>query len=196
MDDTGGVCRTATDLTQNQSGRYHDLSVLPSSNWTASIVALFTASPTQVREFSVGLAEGNSLNDADGDGFNDLLELVIVDDASDTVTNLTDVLPSGDFDGDGMANFDEFYLGFDPTDPDSAFEVQDFDLTNQPVFFFYTQTNRTYWLQRASTLLDTNAWTDLHAVTGEADFVSTTDTNAAGTNFHYRIRTPIPPPSP
>jgi len=197
LDATGGVSRAADNLTRNEVGRYHGLSVLPSTNWTAEIVALFTASPTQVREFTVGLNEGGSLNDVDGDGFNDLLELVLIDaDEGDGVTNLNDVLPGGDFDGDGQSNFDEFYLGLNATDPESVFEVQEFNLTNKPAFFFYAQTNRTYWLQRSATLLDTNAWTDVHSVTGDADFISAVDTNATTANLHYRIRTPIPSPSP
>lgn len=73
---------------------------------------------------------------------------------NDAVTNIAGVSATADFDGDGTANHDEFYLGLDPTDPLSTFAIQDFTRTNSPTLFFYANTNRTYWLQRSPTLLN------------------------------------------
>ena len=58
--------------------------------------------------------------DADGDEMLDSWEQQIVDaDLNDSITDIADVLPGDDFDGDGLLNLTEFNMGLDPTDLDS-----------------------------------------------------------------------------
>jgi len=55
--------------------------------------------------------------DADGDGLGDNFETLIINaNLGDGITTLADVLGLDDFDSDGVTNFIEFLLGFDPTD--------------------------------------------------------------------------------
>jgi hypothetical protein len=57
--------------------------------------------------------------DADGDGLGDNFEHAITDDnPDDTLTDLDDVLPGDDYDGDGLTNKEEFLGRTDPVDPD------------------------------------------------------------------------------
>lgn len=59
----------------------------------------------------------NETVDADGDGLGDNFEQAIIDHVpADGVETLADVLPDGDFDGDGAANYLEFLAETDPTD--------------------------------------------------------------------------------
>ncbi len=77
------------NLTLNALGRYSDLSVLPCTNSDARVLAFFTASPTSLREFTITL--GGSGNDQDGDQFNDVQEMLIVDaDPNDAVRSIHD----------------------------------------------------------------------------------------------------------
>jgi hypothetical protein len=57
--------------------------------------------------------------DADGDGLGDNFEQAIIDDnPDDTLTDLDDVLPGDDYDGDSLTNKEEFLLRADPVDPE------------------------------------------------------------------------------
>jgi hypothetical protein len=61
----------------------------------------------------------NESADADADGMGDGFEQQIVDfDPGDAVTDIQDVLPGDDFDGDSLSNLEEFLGGTDPTTPD------------------------------------------------------------------------------
>ena len=53
--------------------------------------------------------------DADGDGLPDTWEQMILFASGGTLTNVNQVLPGDDFDGDGVSNQDEFVAGTDPT---------------------------------------------------------------------------------
>ena len=55
--------------------------------------------------------------DADGDRLGDNFEMIIIDaNPGDGIDTLNDVISSDDFDSDGVSNYLEFLLGFDPTD--------------------------------------------------------------------------------
>ena len=54
-------------------------------------------------------------SDSIGDGLTDAFRQAIVDASQGQFTNLMQVLPSDDFDGDGMSNANEFRAGTDPT---------------------------------------------------------------------------------
>ena len=53
--------------------------------------------------------------DSIGDGLTDAFRQTIADASQGRFTNLWQVLPGDDFDGDGMSNSDEFRAGTDPT---------------------------------------------------------------------------------
>ncbi|WP_041744802.1 PA14 domain-containing protein [Coraliomargarita akajimensis] len=60
-----------------------------------------------------------SPNDIDLDQFPDSLELAIIDaDPNDSISNLVDVLPTDDFDQDGLSNEREWQLGYSSLSPD------------------------------------------------------------------------------
>jgi hypothetical protein len=59
----------------------------------------------------------NETVDTDGDGLGDNFEQLIIDaNGGDAIDTFNDVLTDDDFDGDGVSNYIEFLLGFDPTD--------------------------------------------------------------------------------
>ena len=66
--------------------------------------------------------------DFDNDGLLDLWEQSIIDyDPNDSITQVSNVLPSDDFDGDGVSNADEFTAGTSPSDPSDAPESPEQD---------------------------------------------------------------------
>ncbi|MEM7392651.1 MAG: hypothetical protein AAF492_09920 [Verrucomicrobiota bacterium] len=192
----GMVKGEALELTRNTSGRYHDLAVAPGSNGTAYVMALFTETQTELREFVVNPTQRNAVNDVDGDGFNDLLELIIIDaDPLDGVMTLADVSPTSDFDGDGLADFDEFYLGFDPTDPTSHLVINSITHSNHAEVSFFAASNLTYFLERSGHLRNPTVWSNVIDAAGTGNLLLT-DTNTPNERIYYRLRVPIPPPSP
>lgn len=195
-DENGALLRPKANLTQNSVGRYHRLRILPESpgTGTARILSLYTLNPTSLREFTVSYG-GGSLNDADGDLFNDLDELHIIDaDPFDAVDGLEDVTPFGDFDLDGIDNWSETYLGFDATSADSSFRVLEFIREPDPKVIFQSTTNVTYHVE--STGEFPVGWTNVMSVSGDNFEITVTDTNAPGPHRQYRISVDIPAPTP
>jgi len=117
---TGATVAGPVNLTRNTRGEYSNLRAIPRPGRAARIAARFDINPTELRQFDVSLAEGSGGNDSDGDGVDDLGELLIVDaDSSDAIETVGDALPGDDFDGDGFDNGTEIAAGTDPTDPGS-----------------------------------------------------------------------------
>lgn len=59
-----------------------------------------------------GYSDMEELSDSDGDGIVDALEFIVIGwSLSDSINNLASVSPSGDFDGDGLANLFEANAG-------------------------------------------------------------------------------------
>ena len=67
------------------------------------------------RSWDMGAFEAVGYQDADGDGLPDWWEQQIVDaDLDDDISSIEDVLPDGDFDGDGVTNAEEYARGSNP----------------------------------------------------------------------------------
>jgi hypothetical protein len=126
LDEDGLPLRPAENLTRNTIGDYADPVLLPGpQDGTARLFARFSAGPDQLREFPLSLALDPALADRDGDGYADAEELALIDhDAEDEVRTLQEVTPEGDFDGDGLANAVEDFLGTDPADPASRLAIR------------------------------------------------------------------------
>jgi hypothetical protein len=93
--------------------------------------------------------------DTDGDGVPDSWEQMIVNASSGRFTNITQVLPGDDFDGDGMSNLAEFTAGTDPTWNVDRLEVD--RIVNLPAIHqfgvgFYSIRAKTYELLGAKSL--------------------------------------------
>ena len=195
---TGGVDRTASNLTQNLSGIYDHIEILSSTNWDAWILSSYhTTSNSSIRQFFVSYTNSAQGNDVDGDGFNDLLELIIVDaDPFDSVTSITNVSPDGDFDMDGIGNFAEFYLNLDPTDEASTLELYILSATNDASLLFASATSITYKVQATTNILDTNTWITIRTLPGDGFGINLLDTNTPPKRGYYRLEVDIPTPSP
>jgi hypothetical protein len=116
----GTVIKGPETLTGNARGVYSQVSILPGEGRDARVAAIYTNSPPEFRVFRVDADTGVGGNDADDDGMNDLVELLIVDfDSGDGLATIDDVLPEADFDGDGFSNLEEALGGSDPTDATS-----------------------------------------------------------------------------
>ena len=77
-------------------------------------------SPLVSAQISQDFAGLHETYDSEPDNLPDWWEQQIVDaDPDDTITSVEDVLPGGDFDGDGFSNLLEYLAGTDPTDENS-----------------------------------------------------------------------------
>jgi len=130
------------------------------------------------------------LMDSDGDGMPDGWEQAhglnrFVDDAS------------GDADGDGLTNYQEFLAGTDPTDEDDRVRLVPISATVTSgnltaVLGFSARSNRTYSVVYRS-FADTGVWTKLLNVSSEATnrFVTLTNTvSSAIASRFFRLATP------
>ena len=71
-------------------------------------------------DHTAGLLPVNTDADTDADGVSDEWEQQIIDaDVNDSIATVADVLPSADFDGDGITNANEYAQGRIPTVPDA-----------------------------------------------------------------------------
>lgn len=85
--------------------------------------------------------------DLDGDGLSDQWETaLIVNNSGGLYTNIYDVLPGDDFDGDGVANKDEFLAGTAPEWDGDVFEANQWMLNADGLLAlcFYTKRGMTY----------------------------------------------------
>jgi len=85
--------------------------------------------------------------DLDGDGLSDQWETeLIINNSDGRYTNIYDVLPGDDFDGDGVANKDEFLAGTQPQWPEDVFEANKWMLNADGLLAlcFYTKQGMTY----------------------------------------------------
>jgi hypothetical protein len=120
--------------------------------------------------------------DTDGDGLPDSWELQYFGNLSETDT--------GDPDGDGFGNLQEFLAGTDPTDSSSALRIISItsDESNTVVSFI-TCSNKFYELQASDGLTASNWSTIVTNIAGTGGIVSIIDADAIGfTNRFYRIR--------
>ena len=166
---------------------------LAGSNWSAvvtnipgtgSIVSVTHAggSGADTRFYRVQLLTITSPADTDGDGLPDSWESQYFGNLSQT--------DSGDPDGDGFGNLQEFLAGTDPTDSSSALRITSITL-NEPdvIISFTTCANRFYELQANDDLTTPNWSTVVTDIPGTGGIVSITDLDGAGfPNRFYRIR--------
>lgn len=114
----GGLLTSPFDHTANERGAYDALHLEPLANRTIRLTTRYTASPSEIRTFTVQYPNITSLEDKDTDGLQDLAELWLIDhDQTDVFTMISDVSPTGDFDNDGFTNGDEIAAGSDPANP-------------------------------------------------------------------------------
>lgn len=123
--------------------------------------------------------------DSDGDGLPDLWEQELVDFSAGAYTNITDVHPEDDFDGDGFSNGEEYYCG--------TFAFLDYDyfyidrIGNQEngrfKVDFITVPGKTYQLQTCTNLIAESWSTCPYSPT--ADGALTTDAAIGNGNRIY-----------
>lgn len=193
-DAAGNPLGEPVNLSMNSVGDYSDPVLLPLSNGVARVLARFAASPVKLREFQISLEPATGDKDSDADGLLDTDELRMIDaDPDDAVAGLADVLPGGDFDGDGMSNGDEVRSGTDPADPNSVLAIRDIVvIDDDSVTIFDSVYGINYLLQANTNLLNTNGWQTVAPFTGTGRREGIPgDGSAEGRNF-YRIAVPVP----
>ncbi len=140
------------------------------------------------------------LNQA-GDGMPDAWKQQIVQASHGTYTNVSQVLPWDDFDGDGIPNIIEFLAGTDPTTPDASRLSLDMQRTNGEIHVRFNTIlatgsvyslyqGRYYTLESSTNLLLSPGWngvTNYIDLPGSGATVTFTNRNPAGTIF-YRSR--------
>lgn len=126
------------------------------------------------------------LADTDGDGLPDEWELANdLDPENATGANGF----SGDPDGDGMNNGQEFLAGTNPHDDQSCFKIETTTLNNAFVLAFQAISNHTYSVQHTDAL--TNPWQTLVNIPARSsNHTETLTAPLFQTNRFFRIVTP------
>jgi hypothetical protein len=119
--------------------------------------------------------------DSDADGMDDAWENLYFGNLSRNGT--------GDFDGDGLTDLQEFQAGTDPKVAASALRLLVTD-TAPTVLQFNAVSNRLYTIEYKNSL-SAPSWSVLHSEpSGLTRVVTFTDSSAPPTNRFYRVRTP------
>src|SRR5437867_925777 len=93
--------------------------------------------------------------DSDGNGLPDAWELLHFGHIG--------VSPSGDADGDGVSNLQEYLADTDPMNPSSVLRITQYAVTGQgasDTIVWTSQPTRQYYIQKTANLNPTISWTD------------------------------------
>ena len=98
--------------------------------------------------------------DTDGDGLPDEWERQMMAGSGGAITNITQILPEDDFDGDGASNMHEYLSGtFAFLDYDS-FAISDLERTEDGrfIFRFLSVPGKSYGIETSDNLSDSDSW--------------------------------------
>ena len=124
------------------------------------------------------------MGDTDGDGIPDAWE-------QDNFGNLTNTA-TGDNDGDGANNHDEYVADTCPTNFDSRFELETILNPDGRKLSFWGTNSRVYAVEYVPALPVEGAWSNLQAgIPGTNGFLWVEDTNDTARQF-YRGRVAVP----
>lgn len=98
--------------------------------------------------------------DADGDGLPDEWEQQLMAASGGSITNIAQILPEDDFDGDGASNIQEYLAGTYAFLDYDVFAVEDLEHTdgNRFGFRFLSVPGKSYRVHHNTDLTDANAW--------------------------------------
>ena len=145
--------------------------------------------------------------DVDFDGMPDAWEQQIIAASGGAFTNISQILPGDDFDGDGLDNLTEFFLGTNPVVPDSELAALMIGMSAGQAFVgfptipvigsaYVTYRGRFYTLLRTTNLLDT-AWEVVPNYSGLPAGGSVVFTNTVLQPFEaYRFKAELRPIRP
>ncbi len=157
----------ALDLDNGSGERYADYAVREGEQVTISVLvdgveepllegATFTV-PAPGADVALTLTTGT---DADGDGIPDEWERQMMAASGGSITNISQILPDGDFDGDGASNWQEYLSGtFAFLDYD-CFAIRDLERTDDGrfLFRFLSVEGKSYSVDVAAGLGDDDSW--------------------------------------
>jgi len=124
LDSNGAVTRRMERLTGNNPGRYGDLQLSGSGDAVQLFTSYQSNIPQEVRDFTLPCPGEVLVRDSDGDGLDDIRELLIIDaNSDDDLKRVSHVTAQDDFDGDGRSNGDEIAMGTDPAVADNPQDV-------------------------------------------------------------------------
>ena len=193
-DASGNPLGLPVNLSQNGVGDYADPVLLPETDGSARLLARFTASPAKLREFRIALTPSAQETDRDGDGYADVWELALIDaDPDDAVTTLAQVTPTGDFDGDGIGNAAETFMGTDPANPASVLRIRSIDFVDGDAgLAFDSAFGVEYELQVNPDLSNPVGWLPAGTITGTGRREALPAAFLPGGAAHYRVVVAVP----
>jgi hypothetical protein len=171
----GVVSLVLTDSVSSVTSRVSWIHIGPPATYFVR-VAGFASFTTGT--YTLAVAE-QPFSDQDNDGLPDSWELACFGNTNQPATGV-----SGDYDGDGSSNLDEFLAGTHPTNEASLLQLTGFSATNGPASVSWVAVPYRYYDVEACTNLAAGVWDYLGTVT---------NLNALGTLRFDDPAAPLPP---
>lgn len=157
--------------------------------WGASLGWISLSNSSVARMKTVALAA----TDANTNGISDAWEVAVLGGTNVLTSTNAFGVTTNDYDGDGIANSNEYVAGTSPMNALDCLELTELSISGSSLTLNWDSKNaRIYYIDGKTNLLDP-AWTNLEGpLVSDTSSNSTEDITGVGTQSFYRIRVALP----